>query len=114
MTPPLETVLADWHEKATALRAMKAHVTPETLEQALTDIAAAAERFLRWLNDTDAQLYSGRSLRWLRGEYQRLEDQQDAKRIHGKRYYRMAALPVALNADRVIGDAQRDALEDVA
>ncbi len=111
--PDLATALANWRERSNMLRVTRAMITPDTLDQCLTDIARSAERFTRWLNETDAHLHSGRSLRWLRGEYTRLEAQGDARRgVGGKRFYRMAALPVALNVDALLGQAERDAADD--
>lgn len=110
----LEQVLADWHGKADTLRRTQAHVTPDTLERCLRDVETAAEPYLRWLNEVDAHLYSGRSLRWLRGEYPRLAVTGGAKRVHGKRFYRMAVLPVKPNVEAVLAQAERDAREDAA
>jgi hypothetical protein len=110
----LEQALADWHEKATMLRLTKSHVTSDTLEQCLTDIESAAEHYIRWLNETDAHLYSGRSLRWLRGAYARWAAEGHAKKVHGKRYYRMAVLPSKPTTDAILAQAERDAMDDVA
>ncbi len=110
----LEQVLADWREKANMLRVTKAHVTADTLEQCLTDIAVGAERYLRWLNETDAHLYSGRSLRWLRSHFAAWAGQGQAKKTHRQRYYLMAVLPVKANVEALLAQAERDAREDAA
>lgn len=110
----LETVLADWHERVTELRRLHAHVTPDTLGQCLADIERAGERYLRWVSEPDAQLYSGRRQRWLRDRYHRLEAEGDARRVGGKRYYRLSALPVRPSRDRIAGEAARDAAADSA
>jgi hypothetical protein len=110
----LEHALADWRGKAETLRRTQAHVTPDTLERCLRDIEQAAEPYLRWLNEVDAHLYSGKSLRWLRGEYPRLAAAGDARKVHGKRFYRMAVLPVKPNVEALLAQAERDAKEDAA
>ena len=110
----LEQVLADWREKANTLRLSRAHVTPETLERCLTEVEQAAEPYLRWLNEVDAHLYSGRSLRWLRGEYAHWAAEGHAKKHQGRRFYRMAVLPVKANVEALLAQAERDARADAA
>lgn len=109
-----EQVVADWREKANTLRVAKAHVTADTLDQCLADIARAGEPYLRWLNETDAHLYSGRSVRWLRGRRAEWVTLGLAKRVNNKWYYLMCALPIQPNVEAVIAEAERDAREDAA
>lgn len=110
----LEEVLADWREKANTLRVTRSHVTADTLDQALTEIERAGERYLRWLNEVDAQLYGNRSLRWLRAHYAGWELEGMAKKVSGKRFYLMAALPSSPNSDAILAQAERDEMGDAA
>lgn len=105
----LEDVLADWAQKITILRSANALITPDTLDAFRREVAKAAEPHVRRLNETDAHLYSGKSVRWLRDHFAELEAQGNAGRTHGVRWYRMGALPIRVNVQAAIDDARRTA-----
>jgi len=111
----LEQVLADWAERIAVLVGARAMVPPETLEHLRADVARAAEPYTRRLSERDAEIYSGRRVRWLRRMFPEWEAQGNAGRdAQGRRWYRMAVLPRAVPFDALRRDASKTAAEDAA
>jgi hypothetical protein len=114
---PLETVLADWREQASVLRRNGHTHQADSIERLCADVGEAAEEFLTWLNEQDAALRSGRSPAWLRKRYPEWEQAGHARRIGGRREYRMVIVPQKANliAARQAGrDAVRRTMKGAA
>ena len=90
---PLETVLADWREKASVLRGVKHAHDAELIDAICDDVARAAEDYMRFLSESDAMLRSGKSAAWLRARFHEWSEQGHAERRKGVRYYRALVVP---------------------
>lgn len=112
----LDTVLADYSEMATTLR-RAGHAHDAKL---IEDFAAAvresnAEEFLRWIGESDASLMSGRSVKWLRGQYPEWESLGHARKGEGgRREYRMIVLPRRVNLSAAREEGRRAARDQAA
>ena len=93
MTRPLETVLADWHEKASVLRAVKHAHDAELIDAICDEVTRSAEDYLRFLSESDAMLRSGKSAEWLRARFTEWSDQGHAEKRKTVRYYRAIVVP---------------------
>lgn len=90
---PLETVLADWREKASTLRSVRHQHDAELIDAICDDVARAAEDYMRFVSETDAMLRSGKSAEWLRGRFADWQEQGHAEKRKGVRYYRALVIP---------------------
>jgi hypothetical protein len=120
VTPALEEVLAAAKADAAILRRYGHATTADAIERVVRDVTEAAEDYLRWLSESDAQLRSGRSAKWLRGQFGQWERQGHARRKNGHRQYRMLVAPqrphlsaftTAYAAGQVVGWGDDSALE---
>lgn len=111
----LSQTITEWHEKAADARRLGNVATATAIEECLTDLSKAAEPFTRKLSEERARLYAQRSIRWLRSRFGSWEKQGfagwDEK---GQRWYLLCALPVPMDTDSIIADAERTAAEDTA
>ncbi len=112
MTATLEQILADWSEDAQVLRRRGHRHDAELMEQFVHDIKRAAEPFLVWLSEKDAQIRSGRSLRWLRSQFPDWETEGHARRRNGRREYRMVVVPRRVKVTSLRADARRTARQE--
>lgn len=94
---PLEQVLADWRERASALRACHRQLDAELIDDVCRDVAQAAEDYIRWLTEEDAALRSGRSLTWIRSRFSEWEREGHARREGRRRLYRQVVIPQRAN-----------------
>lgn len=91
---PLEEVLANWRERASALRLCGHRAEAETIEGICDEVGAAGEDWLRWLSEDEARLRSGRSLDWLRARFAEWEQEGHAEKgPGGRRTYRQCVVP---------------------
>lgn len=98
MTPTLESVLADWRERASAARRARAGAQAELIDEICADVARAAEDYLRFLSERDAQLRSAKGVRYLRSRFPEWEAQGNARRnAKGDREYRALIVPTRAN-----------------
>src|SRR5262245_51764522 len=80
MTKPLETVLADWREKASTLRSVKHQHDAELIDAICDDVARSTEDYTRFLSEADAMLRSGKSADWLRARFAEWAEQGHAEK----------------------------------
>lgn len=94
MADALTQVLADARSEA---RALERHAPSQPIAAALLELCdkvdAASCDLTRFVNESDAQLHSGKRRAWLRAQYAGLAAQGDAYTEHGVRYYRLKCLP---------------------
>lgn len=108
----LETVLADWREKASAARMLRHPHDAELIEEFTKDVAEAGEAFMTWLGESDAVLYSGHSVPWLRQRFMTWEREGLARwslRGRRERQYLQCILPRRADLDAIRADATREA-----
>lgn len=110
----LETVLADYCERATILRSVGESGKAQLIEDVCADVTESAEEYLRWIGETDAAMMSDKSERWLRGQYPAWESLGHARKgQNGKREYRMLILPRRVNLSAAREEGRR-AVRDAA
>jgi hypothetical protein len=114
-TPPLESVLADKREDAAVLRRLGHAHDADLIEGICDAFAAAAEDYLRWLNEGDAMLQSGWSADKLRRQFPAWERlghaQYDDKR---RRIYRQLIVPHRANTIAARERGRRAAMKSEA
>jgi hypothetical protein len=93
----LEQVLADVRGELPILRKHKQDALADALERLCKDVANAAEEYLLFVSETDAQLRTGRSLRWLRARFPEWERAGHGRWRSGHRQYRLLILPQRAN-----------------
>lgn len=112
MADTLEDVLADWRSKAQTVRAIGHEHDAQLIEQVCSQVARAAEDFLRWVDEPDAIIHSGKGVDWLRSRFPQWQRQGHA-RMHPTRprarQYRLLILPVKANVHAAAADARRAA-----
>lgn len=89
----LATVLADMRSDAAVFRRRGNTHDAELLERVAKDVADAAEEFLTFIPETDAVLFSGHKVPWLRAQYDAWARRGHAKTIGRTRHYRQCVLP---------------------
>jgi hypothetical protein len=90
---PLETVLADWREKASVLRGVKHAHDAELIDAICDEVARSAEDYMRFVSEADAMLRSGKSADWLRARFAEWVEQGHAEKRKRVRYYRAVVIP---------------------
>ena len=90
---PLETVLADWREKASTLRSVRHQHDADLIDAFCDDVARAAEDYMSFLSETDAMLRSGKSVGWLRARFAEWLEQGHAEKRKVVRYDRALVIP---------------------
>lgn len=96
-TPSLEQVLADHRGDAQVLRRKGHGRDADLVERICDDVARAAEEYLRWISEEDAQLRCGWSRERLRGHFTEWERQGHARKDGRRRWYRMLIVPQRAN-----------------
>jgi hypothetical protein len=89
----LETVLADWREKASTLRSVRHAHDAELIDSICDEVSRSAEDYLRFLDETDAMLRSGKSADWLRARFEEWSKDGHAEKRQGRRFYRAVVIP---------------------
>jgi hypothetical protein len=115
VTRPLDTVLADYRSDADALARTGHDADAKLIRQICKDVELAAEDFLVFLPETDAQLWSGKGSTYLHARFAMWERLGHAKwSSHGRRQrlYRRCILPRRAQIDKVVADAGRAARGD--
>lgn len=111
---PLEQVIADKRSDAQVLRAHGQETVARIIEDFASEVATAAEEYLRWIGETDAAMMSGKSEKWLRGQFPNWEQLGHARKgQNGKREYRMLILPRRVNLSAAREEGRR-AVRDAA
>lgn len=100
----LETMLADWRQRAQLLRAEGHPVQAGTYDRACEEIGGVMRPFLTWLSESEAQLRSGWSVERLRSAFPEWEEMGCARKSgdgrRAKRQYREFIVPArVLEAD---------------
>jgi len=93
MTEPLEQVLGELHDEARVLAKYGDERVAKIISGIIKRVRDAAEDYITWLSEGDAQLWTGRSERWLRARFVEWERGGHAKKERGRRYYRAVVLP---------------------
>ena len=93
MKKDLPQLLLDASEEASVLEANGAAFSVRRVRELLGEIAEAAEPYTRFIVEADARIYSNKSVEWLRGHFPEWEAEGHAKRVQGKRWYRLIVLP---------------------
>lgn len=110
----LEEVLADERGQAAVLDHNGHQHDADLIRRVCDRVADSAEEYLRFLEEGDAQLRSARSTEWLRGQYAKWEALGHAKKIGGKRYYRMLVIPQRANLSAAREEGRRAAMRRTA
>jgi hypothetical protein len=109
----LEQVIADQRGELAVLRKHSQGALADALERFANDVAGAAEDYLTWLSETDATIYAGKSVRWLRSHFAEWERAGHGRYRMGHRQYRMMALPRRANPQAAY-EAGKQAGKDAA
>lgn len=114
MTEPrsLEQVLADAAEESAVLRKHRQVAVADAIDSLCLDVRTAAESFLRWLSEPQAQLRSGHRVQWLRARFPRWAEEGMARwnpKASNERQYLQAVIPQRRRETSVADDARREA-----
>lgn len=112
MADTLEQVLADVRGEAQVLRKHGDARTADVIDQVIDRVRAAAEDYITWLEESDAELRSGHVTRWLRSRFPEWEALGHARREHGRRQYRQCVVPLRANRSAA-REAGRDAAREL-
>lgn len=112
MADSLEQVLSDLRAEAQVLHTHKDERGAQLLDDVVDRVKAAAEDFITWLEEPDAELRSGHVTRWLRSRFPEWEALGHAKREHGRRLYRQCVVPLRANRSAA-RQAGRDAAREM-
>jgi hypothetical protein len=108
----LETVLADWRERASGARRLRDERVAELLDEFCADVADATEDYRKWLPESDAMIRSGKGKYWLRarfGEWAQAGNARWSPKNARAREYRAMVLPQRTDLAALHADAQRAA-----
>lgn len=89
----IEDVLSRWQDEAAVLERHGHADEGAALRRRAVEVSEAMPDYLRWLTESEAVLWSSRSLPWLRRQYPEWEAAGYARREGRHRYYRSAILP---------------------
>lgn len=89
----LDTVLADWRERANVLRSCKRAPDAELVDTIVQEVADAAREFTTWLSEDDARMRSGWSVKRLRGMWATWQALGHARLGPKGREYRACVVP---------------------
>lgn len=111
----LAQVLADAREEAAILEANHAAMSVARVRQLLADVGAAAEEWLTWLSEGDAEVRTGYSVAWLRARFDAWQRDGHARLVGRARQYRACVLPRRANTAAAAArgrEAAREILHD--
>src|SRR5690348_2256231 len=89
----LEEVLTQARADAETLRRLGHANDARILDNLVNAVTAAAEDYLTWLSEGQAELKSGHSIQWLRSRYPSWERRGHARKVDRKRQYRDVVVP---------------------
>lgn len=107
MSESLDQVLTDAREQAQILRFHGHHDQAAALEKFVARVKQSASEYLAWLTESEAMLYTGRSVEWLRSRFRGWESRGLARYEHRRRHYRRIALEHRGNADAARAAGER-------
>ena len=99
MPKTLEQVIAEWRDLAAAAKRLRDERAAALILELLKDVSDAAEDYMTFYSERDAELRSGKSAHWLRARFRDWERQGHArKNARGERQYRALVVPQRGNA----------------
>jgi hypothetical protein len=104
----LQAVLDDWTHDELVLRRHGQTALADQLARCQQAVRESAEEWLTMLVESEAALYSGKTVRWLQAQFPLWERRQMAAKRGRTRMYRQCALPRRSDASRAF-QAGRDA-----
>lgn len=107
----LEQVIADWRGDAQVLRSRGHAHDAKLLEDCADQVTSSAEDYLRFLSEADAELRSNVSKAWLRGRFPQWEAMGHARKVNGRRYYRMLIVPQRPNLSAAREEGKREGMK---
>jgi hypothetical protein len=107
MSETLDQVLTDAKEQASVLRYHGHHDQARALEDFVSRVSGAASEYLAWMSETEATLYTGRTVEWLRGRFAAWEQRGLARYEHRRRHYRRIILEHRGNAEAARAAGER-------
>ena len=108
MAETLEAVLADAASEVDVAKRY-GHVPLDDYRALVARLVAAAQPFTTWLSESDAALYSGHTVAWLRARRAAWARMGHARRRGRTWEYRRCTLPRRVDLDGVRADAGRTA-----
>ncbi len=105
----LEEVLSSERQEAAVLRKRGLTDRADDIERMCDRIVKAMPTHLKWLSESEAIAWSGKSGAWLRGRFAGWSLTSDAKKEGRHRYYRASALPRDVDVAALRRRAQLDA-----
>lgn len=105
----VEEVLANEREEAAILRARGLADRADDIERVCDRVAQALDVYLRWLSETEASLWSGRSPDYLRQRFAGMAADGNARKQGRSRFYRASALPRTADIAALKRQARLDA-----
>lgn len=106
MAQTLEEVLTELGEEAKVLAKYGDERGATLIKGIVKRVRDAAEDYLTWLSEGDAQLWTGHSAAWLRARFAEWERGGHAKKERGRRYYRAVVLPHRANLSAAYADGR--------
>jgi len=98
MTRDLADVVADWRGDAAVLRRRGNGASADILDRCADEATRAAEEWLLWLSEGEAQLRSGYSVAWLRSRFDAWRREGHARQTgRHTRLYRACIIPRRAN-----------------
>lgn len=107
MNESLEQVLADERGQAQVLRHNGHPREAEIIERVCDRVGSAAEDYLRFLSEDDASLMSARAQGWFKARFPQWEALGHARKVNGRRYYRMLIIPKRANVSAAREEGKR-------
>lgn len=104
---PLEQVIADWRGDAQVLRSRGHAHDAKLIEDFADQVAISAEDYLKFLFEDDASLMSAKSQDWFRSRFVQWEAEGHARKINGRRYYRLMMIPKRANLSAAREEGKR-------
>lgn len=94
MTKTLEQVISEWRDLATAAKRLHDERTAMLILEVLKEVSDAAEDYMTFFSERDAELRSGKSARWFRARFPEWKAQGNAREnARGERQYRAIVVP---------------------
>lgn len=104
MTTDLAELLTAYRADAAVLKRHGDKRIADAIVSICDGVEGASAEWLTFLNETDAVIRSGRSVRWLRQRFAELEREGNARLVNGQHQYRACMIP---RRARVLAAAER-------